>query len=82
VTRSPKHNFIFIKVFMKNDIGIPVRKYFLRQIYSYNFHICKLNNLKVIHDLYFQCLIQMTSKSDTEGVYAKYGLIRLDRFVS
>jgi hypothetical protein len=47
-------------------------KVFLRQIYSYNFYICKLNNLKVIDDLYSQCLTQSlsktTSKSDTEGV--------------
>jgi hypothetical protein len=28
-------------------------KYFSRQIYSYGFHISKLNNLKIIHDLYF-----------------------------
>jgi hypothetical protein len=27
-------------------------KYFSIQIYSYNFYICKLNNLKVIDDLY------------------------------
>jgi hypothetical protein len=26
-------------------------KYFSRQIYSYSFHICKLNSLKVIDDL-------------------------------
>ena len=33
-------------------------KYFTRQIYSYNFHIYKLNNnlLKVIDDLYSYCL--------------------------
>jgi hypothetical protein len=37
-------------------------KYFLRQIYSYGFHISKLNNLKVIHDLYTQCLTQAMSK--------------------
>jgi hypothetical protein len=47
-------------------------KYFLRQIYSYNFYIYKLNNLKVIDDLYSQCLTKIssktTSKSDTEGV--------------
>jgi len=47
-------------------------KVFLRQIYSYNFHICKLNNLKVIDDLYFQCLTQTLfktiSKSYTERV--------------
>lgn len=28
-------------------------KYFSRQIYSYNFYIFKLNNLRVIHDLRF-----------------------------
>jgi hypothetical protein len=27
-------------------------KVFVRQIYSYSFHISKLNNLKFIHDLY------------------------------
>ena len=27
-------------------------KVFSRQIYSYNFHIFKLNNLRVIHDLF------------------------------
>jgi hypothetical protein len=36
------------------------------------FHIFKLNDLKVIHDLYFQCLTQTlsktTSNSDLEGV--------------
>jgi len=30
--------------------------YFSRQIYLYGFYISKLNNLKDIHDLYFQCL--------------------------
>ena len=47
-------------------------KYFSRQIYSYNFHICKLTNLKVIDDLYSQCLTQNMSKTtfftNTEGV--------------
>ena len=38
-------------------------KVFLRQIYSYNFHFFKLNNLKVIHDLYSQCLTQTLSKT-------------------
>ena len=33
-------------------------KCFLKQIYSYGFHFFKLNNLKVIYDLYFQCLTQ------------------------
>ena len=36
------------------------------------FHICKLNNLKVIDDLYSQCLTQNMSKTtsftNTEGV--------------
>jgi hypothetical protein len=47
-------------------------KNFSRQIYSYSFHISKLNNLKVLHDLYSQCLTQglskMTSFFNTEGV--------------
>jgi hypothetical protein len=61
------------KYLWKSDICILLWKYFSRQIYSYNFYICKLNNLKVIDDLYFQCLFKTlsktTSKSDTEGVY-------------
>ena len=47
-------------------------KVFSRQIYSYNFHICKLNNLKVIDDLYSQYLTQNMSKTtfftNTEGI--------------
>ena len=47
-------------------------KVFSRQIYSYNFHICKLNNLKVINDFYSQYLTQTLSKTtyftNTEGV--------------
>ena len=47
-------------------------KVFSRQIYSYGFHISKLNNLKVIHDLYSQCLTQTlsiaTSFTNLEGV--------------
>jgi len=43
-------------------------------LFIYNFYICKLNNLKVIDDLYSQCLIQIlfktTSKSDMETVCA------------
>jgi hypothetical protein len=39
----------------------------------YDFHIFKLNNLKVIHDLYSQCLTQTLSKTtsnrEPEGVY-------------
>jgi hypothetical protein len=37
--------------------------YFTRQIYSCSFHIFKLNNLKVIHDLYSRCLIEILSKT-------------------
>ena len=50
-------------------------KVFSRQIYSYGFCILKLNNLKVIHDLYFQCLTQILSKttffSSMDGVFVK-----------
>jgi len=46
--------------------------FFSKQIYSYNFHICKLNNLKVIDDLYSQYLTQILFKTifftNTEGV--------------
>jgi hypothetical protein len=65
--------FIKKKYLWKSDICILLWKYFSRQIYLYNFYIYKLNNLKVIDDLYSQCLIQTLSKttfkSDTEGVY-------------
>ena len=60
-TRSSKYNFDRLW------------KCFLRQIYSFIFHIFKLNNLKIIHDLYSQCLTQTLSKTSiilgTEGVY-------------
>ena len=50
-------------------------KVFLRQIYSYNFHFFKLNNLKVIHDLYSQYLTQILSKTSyksyMEGVHGQ-----------
>jgi hypothetical protein len=53
-----------------------LKKYFARQIYSYSFHISKIDNLKGIHDLCFHCLIQTISKifdqsffQSTEGVY-------------
>ena len=42
-------------------------KVILRQIYSYNFHFFKLNNLKVIHDLYSQCLTQILSKTSSKS---------------
>jgi hypothetical protein len=52
--------YIFIKVFSW-------------QICLYDFHISKLNDLKVIHDLYFQYLTQIlsktTSNTEAEGVY-------------
>jgi len=38
------------KKLSKNSIRIFL---FSRQIYSYDFHILKLNNLKIIYDLYF-----------------------------
>ena len=48
-------------------------KVLFKKIYSYGFHLFKLNNLKVIHDLYSQCLIQILFKTTfffyTEGVY-------------
>ena len=55
---------VIIKIFIEKwDIYIYLWKYFSRQIYSYNFHICKLNNLKVIDDLYSQYLTQNMSKT-------------------
>ena len=51
-------------------------KVFSRQIYSYGYHISKLNNLKVIHGLYSQCLTKtlskMTSFFSIEGVLKTY----------
>jgi len=51
-----------MKVFFKTNLFI----------LSYNFHICKLNNLKVLDNLYSQCLTQILSKTtsftNTEGV--------------
>jgi hypothetical protein len=38
-----------------------LRKYFATQIYSCSFHISKLNDLKVILDLYFQYSTQTLS---------------------
>jgi hypothetical protein len=41
--------------------------------YENDFHICKLNDLKVIHHLYSQCLTQTLSKTTSftklEGVH-------------
>ena len=51
-------------------------KIFSRQIYSCGFYIFKLNNLKVIHDLYSQYLTQtlpkMTSFTNLEGVLLSF----------
>jgi hypothetical protein len=51
-------------------------KYIARQIYSCSFHISKLNDLKVIRDLYFQCLTQTLSKTTSftkpEGVCSSH----------
>jgi hypothetical protein len=42
--------------------------------YFYDFHIFKLNDLKVIHDLYSKCLTQILSKAtsnrEPEGEYS------------
>jgi hypothetical protein len=50
-------------------------KYFSRQIYSYNFHICKLNSLKVIDDLYSQYLnnvLKVNSLKVIDDLYSQY----------
>jgi hypothetical protein len=56
----------------KTNICILLWKYFARRTYSCSFHISKLNDLKVIHDLYSQCLTQIMSKATSftkpEGV--------------
>ena len=48
-------------------------KVLLKTICSYGFQFFKLNHLRVIHDLYSQCLTQTLSKttyfSYTEGVF-------------
>jgi hypothetical protein len=41
---------------------------FSKQIYWYDFHIYKLEKLKVIHHLYFQCLTQILPKT-TSGPF-------------
>jgi hypothetical protein len=56
--------YIFMKVILKANICIFLWKQFWKQIYLYDFHISKLNDLKVIHNLYFQCLTQTFSKND------------------
>jgi hypothetical protein len=38
-------------------------KVIFKTIYLYDFHIFKLNNLKIIHDLYSQYLTQTLSKT-------------------
>ena len=54
---------MFIKVFMTKWYIFILWKNFSRQIYSYSFCILKLNSLKVIHDLYSQCLTQTLFKT-------------------
>ena len=54
-------------------------KYFLRQIYTYSFYISKLNDLKVIHDLYSQCLIQALSKMTLFFFSTEAVLVRIRR---
>jgi len=44
--------YIFMKVYFKTNLAIP-----------YGFHISKFNNIKVIHDLHFQCLTKILSKT-------------------
>jgi hypothetical protein len=39
-------------------------KVIVKTNYLYDFHFFKLNNLKIIHDLYSQCLTQILSKND------------------
>jgi hypothetical protein len=61
--------------FYQTGGSILLWKYSSRQIYWYDFHISKLNNLNVIHDLYSQCLTQTLSKKSSntnmEGVAKK-----------
>jgi hypothetical protein len=40
--------------------------------YLYDFHIIKLNDLKVIHDLYSQCLNQTLSKTTSFTKWREY----------
>jgi hypothetical protein len=53
-------------------------KVFFKTNHLYDFHIFKLNDLKVIHDLYSQCLTQTLSKTtsnrEPEGVGGYWGL--------
>jgi hypothetical protein len=66
-------SYFYIKNLLKTNICILLWKYFARQIYLCSFHISKLNDLKVIHDLYSQCLTQIMSKTTSftkpEGVW-------------
>ena len=74
-TRSPKHNFDFLfilKYLSKSDICIFLWKYFSRWIYSYNFYIFKLNNLRFIHHLYSRGLTQTLSKTSSISIWREY----------
>ena len=50
-------------------------KIFSRQIYLHGFRISKLNNLKVIHDLYSQYLTQALSKTTYFLVRKEYLIV-------
>jgi hypothetical protein len=70
-TRSPKHNFDFflIKIFIKKLTYVySYESNFQEKIFLYDFHIFKLNDLKGIHDLYFQCLTQTLSVPATPSL--------------
>jgi hypothetical protein len=56
-----------------------MKVFFSRQIYLYDFHISKLNNLKVIHDFYSQCLTKTLSKTTSNTKLEGVALLRLFR---
>ena len=56
-------DFLFNKNIYCKVIYLYFRKVFLKINFSYSFCILKLNNLKIIHDLYSQYLIQIFSKT-------------------
>jgi hypothetical protein len=71
VARSPKYDFDFS--FLKKYLLESYMKIFVKINLLIYFHISKPNDLKVIHDLYSQCLAQTLSKTssncNTEGVW-------------
>jgi hypothetical protein len=62
----------FYKITIKINICILLWKYFAKQIYSCGSHISKLNELRVVNDLYSQFLTQTmlktTSFTQLDGV--------------